>query len=189
MIDLRHVLYFIHIAEGGSLTNVALQLQVSHSVLSRGIRDLETELGYRLFHRTGRGMNLTEQGRQLLPRARQVASEVSKLSDEATALRGSLSGTVAIGLPGSIAARIAAPVFQAARCQYPKLSLRFVEALSGGVEELLAAGRIDIGLFYAPKSNAARGDVALARSSLHLVGPTGDRLTAKGSVTLSQVAH
>jgi LysR family nitrogen assimilation transcriptional regulator len=188
-VDLRRLDYFIHIAETESLTKAAVQLQVSHSMLSRGIQEFETELGHRLFHRTGRGMKLTEYGKQLLPRAQQVAMEVSRFSDEATALRGNLAGTVSVGLPGSIAARIAAPVFLAARKQHPALSVRFVEALSGGVEELLAARRIDIGLFYAAKANPGRGDVALARSNLCLVGPAGDRVTAKGTVRLSQVAQ
>ena len=188
MVDLRKLAYFIHIAESGSLTRAALQLQVSHSILSREIHAFEIELGHPLFHRTGRGMKLTEYGRQLLPRAQQVTMEASRFSDEASALRGGLSGTVSIGLPGSVAARIVAPLFAAARQEYPGLALRFIEALSGGIEELLATRRIDIGLFYAAKANPAKGDLPLAVSDLYLVGPLGDRVTARKSVSLSQVA-
>ena len=54
---------------------------------------------------------------------------------------------------------------------------------------MLAAGRIDIGLFYATKTNTGRGDVPLAVSNLYLLGPPKDRLTVKASVTLSQVAQ
>jgi LysR family nitrogen assimilation transcriptional regulator len=189
MVDLRKLAYFIHVAETGSLTRAALQLQVSHSILSREIHDFEVELGHPLFHRTGRGMKLTEYGRQLLPRAQQVTMEATRFSDEASALRGGLAGTVSVGLPGSVAARIVAPMFAAARKEYPGLSLRFIEALSGGIEELLAARRIDIGIFYAAKANPARGDETLAVSELYLVGPVGDRVTARRSVTLSQVAQ
>lgn len=189
MVDLRRLGYFIQIAETGSLSKAALQLQVSHSMLSRGIHEFEIQLGHPLFHRTGRGMKLTEYGRQLLPRAQQVAMEASRFNDEATALRGGLAGTVSVGLPGSIAARIAAPTFQSARAKYPGLSVRFVEALSGGVEELLATRRIDIGIFYAAKANPRKGEVALAMSNLYLVGPAGDRITAKRTVRLSQVAQ
>lgn len=189
MVELRKLGYFIQIAETGSLSQAALQLQVSHSVLSRGIHEFEMELGHPLFHRTGRGMRLTEYGKQLLPRAQQVTIEASRFRDEASALRGGLTGTVSVGLPGSIAARIAAPMFVAARKQYPGISLRFIEALSKGVEELLAAQRIDIGIFYAGKANPAKGEVALAASDLYLVGKAGDRITAKRTVTLAEVAR
>ena len=134
-------------------------------------------------------MKLTEYGRQLLPRAQQAVQEVARFAEEALALKGNLSGTVAVGLPGSIAARIVAPVFQHARKQYPGLSIRFVEALSGGAEELLAVQRIGVALFFSGKPNKARGDVALAASKLHLVGQAGDILTGRGPVSLSRLAQ
>jgi LysR family nitrogen assimilation transcriptional regulator len=189
MVDLKPLLYFLHIAETGSLSRAALQLQVSHSMLSRGIQDFELELGHRLFHRTGRGMQLTEFGRQLLPLAQRATVEVARFANETRALIGKLSGTVAIGLPGSIAARLVAPLVQRAREAHPALSLRFVEGLSGGVEEWLAAHRIDIGLVFVREANASRGDVPLASSILHLVGPAGDALTSKRSVPLAQAAR
>lgn len=189
MVELRKLGYFIQIAETGSLSQAATQLHVSHSVLSRGIHEMEVELGHPLFHRTGRGMKLTEYGKQLLPRAQQVTIEASRFSDEASALRGGLTGTVSVGLPGSIAARLAAPMFVAAQKQYPGISLRFVEAMSKGVEEMLASHSIDIGIFYAGRANTGKGEVALAASDLYLVGRAGDRLTAKRTVTLAEVSR
>ncbi len=186
--ELKPLDWFLCVAETGSLSRAALDLDVSQSMLSRGIQDLEQELGQRLFHRTGRGMYPTEFGQRMLPIARRAALEVSRFNNEAKALRGKLSGTVAIGLPGSVAARIVAPLVQAARERFPELSLRFVEGLSGGIEERLAARRIDIGLVFLPKSRVTRSMVPLASSSLYLVGPQGDALTARRTVTLAQAA-
>ena len=76
MIELRKLGYFIQIAETGSLSQAAMQLQVSDSVLSRGIHEFEMELGHPLFHRTGRGMRLTEYGKQLLPRAQRALAKL-----------------------------------------------------------------------------------------------------------------
>ena len=188
-VDLRQLDYFIQIAQAASLSKAAAQLQVSHSMLSRGIQELEMALGHRLFHRTGRGMQLTDFGRDLLPRAQRAATEVTRFADEAKALRGKLSGTVAIGLPGSIAMRLVTPLVRMAREQYPELFLRFVEALSGGVEEMLATRRIDVGLVFARDARTGRGDIPLALSRLYLVGPAGDALTSKRSVTLAQAAQ
>lgn len=188
MIDLKQIACFLHVAETSSLSRAALQLQVSHSMLSRGIQELELELGHRLFHRTGRGMQLTEFGRRLVPLARRAMLEGSRFTHEAKALSGKLSGTVAIGLPGSIAARLVAPLVQVTRKEHPDLSLRFVEGLSGGIEEWLGSRRIDIGLVFARQVVASRGDIPLASSYLFLVGPAGDALTSKRAVTLAQAA-
>ena len=186
--ELKPLDWFLCIAETGSLSKAALELEVSQSMLSRGIHDLENELGQRLFHRTGRGMHPTEFGQRMLPIARRAALEVSRFNNEAKALRGKLSGTVAIGLPGSVAARVVAPLVQLSRKRYPELSLRFVEGLSGGIEERLAARRIDIGLVFLPGARVSRAMVRLASSDLYLVGPRGDALTSKRAVALSQVA-
>jgi len=186
--ELKPLDWFLRIADTGSLSKVALDLDVSQSMLSRGIHELETELGQRLFHRTGRGMYPTDFGTRMLPIARRAALEVSRFNNEAKALLGKLSGTVAIGLPGSVAARVVAPLLQLSRQRYPELSLRFVEGLSGGIEERLAARRIDIGLVFLPSTRVSRAMVPLASSSLYLVGPRGDALTGKRAVTLAQVA-
>lgn len=186
--ELKPLDWFLCIAESGSLSKAALELDVSQSMLSRGIHELEHELGQRLFHRTGRGMHPTEFGQRMLPIARRAALEVTRFNDESKALRGKLSGTVAIGLPGSVAARVVAPLVQLSHERYPEVSLRFVEGLSGGIEERLAARRIDIGLVFLPASRVSRAMVRLASSSLYLVGPRGDPLTAKRAVSLSRVA-
>ena len=188
MADLKQIEYFLHVAEASSLSRAALHLDVSQSMLSRVLQEFELELGHRLFHRTGRGMQLTEFGSRLLPLARRATLEVRHFAHEAKALSGVLSGTVGIGLPGSIAARLVAPLVLLTRDKHPELSLRFVEGLSGGIEEWLAARRIDIGLVFAQQAVANRGDMPLAWSNLFLVGPAGDALTARRAVTLAQAA-
>ena len=185
--ELKPLEWFLCIAETGSLSRAALELEVSQSMLSRGIQDLEHEVGQRLFHRTGRGMSPTEFGQRLLPLARRATLEVTRFNDEAKALRGRLSGTVAIGLPGSVAARLVAPLVRATAQRYPEVSLRFVEGLSGGIEERLAARRIDIGIVFEHESRVTRAMLPLASSGLYLVGPPGDTLTARRSVPLAQV--
>ena len=68
--DLKGVRAFCSVAEGGSFSRAAAALGVAQSVLSRQVSALEGELGGRLFHRTGRGVQATELGQALLPRAR-----------------------------------------------------------------------------------------------------------------------
>ena len=103
MFDLRLLECFVRTAEVGNLTKAAFGLDVSHSILSRRIKALEDGLGYRVFNRTGRGVSLTESGKQLFAGAKELLRSARKLADEAKAAGGGPNGAVAIGLPGSIA--------------------------------------------------------------------------------------
>lgn len=187
--ELRPVRYFVAVAENSSLTKVANQLHVSRSILSREIHAFERSLGRRLFHRTGRGMNLTEFGQHLLPEAKAFIGEASRFSNAATALTGKLSGTVTIGMAGSVTGLLAPRLLSATQREYPDVSLRFVEGRSAVIEKMLDAGEIDIGLSYAAKADVRRGEVPLTLSTLYLVGPPGDPVTAQRSVSLREVAQ
>lgn len=187
MIDLRRLALFAHLAESGSLTKTAVALNVAHSGLSRQLQGLEKELGHKLFHRTGRGVLLTENGKKLLPRAKRLLSDAQQLKDEAKVLAGTPAGTVMIGLPASVAELLAGPLFDRLLRKYPQVRIRLVEGLSGHIEELLAEGRIEIGLFFTKKPNLRRGDTVLCRSDLYLIGPPGDRATLGKTVKLSTI--
>lgn len=185
MLDLKQLAVFVHVAESGSLTKAALVLNLARSGVSRQLQDLEADIGHKLFHRTGRGVVLSETGKRLLPRAQRLVSDARQLEDEGKALAGAPAGTVIIGLPASVAELLAGPLLERVKRNYPDVRIRLVEGLSGQIEELLADGRADIGLFFAKKPNARRGDVPLCANDLYLIGPPGDRLTSQKSVRLS----
>src|SRR5260370_16592340 len=82
--ELRHLRYFVAVAEAGSLTVAAEQrLHTSQPSLSRQIRDLESELGVQLLTRRARGIELTPAGRTFLDHARLVLSQVDAASEAA----------------------------------------------------------------------------------------------------------
>ena len=74
--ELRHLRYFVAVAEAGSLTVAAQNLHTSQPSLSRQIRDLEDEVGAQLLTRRARGIELTPAGRAFLDHARVVLSQV-----------------------------------------------------------------------------------------------------------------
>jgi LysR family nitrogen assimilation transcriptional regulator len=187
MVSSRLLFYFVRVAELGSLTKASLGLEISQSVLSRHIRALETALGYRVFHRTGRGIALTDAGQALLPGARDLLARSAQFAEEAKALGGSPSGTVVLGMPGSIASMLAGPVYRMASEKYPRIRLRLVEGLSGVIDELLTLGRIDIGLRYNDSGKRSAGETPLCTVDLYLVGPPRDPLTSGGEVRLKSV--
>ena len=63
--ELRHLRYFVSVAEAASVSKAALRVNICQPALSRQIRDLETELGVRLFDRVGRRIQLTAEGEDL----------------------------------------------------------------------------------------------------------------------------
>src|SRR5712691_11895521 len=82
--ELRHLRYFVAVAEAGSLTVAAeRKLHTSQPSLSRQIRDLEDEVGARLLTRRARGIELTPAGRAFLDRARVVLSQVEAAAEAA----------------------------------------------------------------------------------------------------------
>lgn len=189
MLDLRVLESFVRIAELGSLTKAGAGLNVSHAVLSRQVQALERSLGYRVFNRTGRGVTLTEGGRHLFVGATELIERARQVTEEAVALGTAPSGVVTVALPGSVAGVIAGPLFQSAQERYPRISLRFVEALSGVIDELLALGRIDLGLFYTGKAMLRRGETPMCTVEMMVVAPAGDRMTAAGTIRLRQLKN
>lgn len=163
---------FAGVADHGSLTRSAAASGVALSALSRQIAALEAQAEGRLFHRTGRGVELTEVGRRLLPRAKALLAESEALVGDLRGERSSPAGTVDLAVVPAgrtVVARLCARLQQ----DYPRIRLRAQEAFSGQVESGVAAGTVDIGLFNRYTRAAVRDAEALLRSPVVLIGRKG----------------
>ena len=96
-VELRHLRYFVGVAEEASVSKAAERLHVSQPALSRQIRDLEAELGLPLFDRVGRRIELTADGQDLLRRSRDVLTQAEAVRERARALRGGVVGVLRVG--------------------------------------------------------------------------------------------
>ncbi|GAA3282405.1 LysR family transcriptional regulator [Nesterenkonia halobia] len=92
--DTRHLTYFIAIVDHGGFGRAATALHVSQPSLSQAIKQFERSLGVQLFHRVGRGVALSEPGRQLVKPARQVLRGLDSARDAVTSTRDLDHGTV-----------------------------------------------------------------------------------------------
>jgi LysR family nitrogen assimilation transcriptional regulator len=146
--DLKQLEYFVRVAELGSFTRAAIELDVAQPALSRQVRLLEVELRQNLLVRNGRGAVPTEAGKLLLEHGRGILHQVERAREDLGRLRGGLAGRVAVGLPSSVARALTVPLTRAFREQMPEARLSISEGLSSGLQEGLAAGRLDIAVLY-----------------------------------------
>lgn len=188
--ELRQLEYFIAIAETGAFSRAAVRLCVSQPILSRQIKALEQELGTELYHRTGRGIALSEAGKLLEQHARGVLETIAGARRAINALGSAPAGRVVIGMPPSVGAVLTASLVSQFRAEFPKVSLGVMEGFSGHVLEWLTTGRIDVAVLYNAPRTSALVTEPLLTDELFLLGPVIDPAAAgDGDVAASELAR
>jgi DNA-binding transcriptional LysR family regulator len=145
--ELRHLRYFIAVAEELHFGRAALQLGISQPPLSQQIQALEQELGARLFERTNRRVELSEAGRLFLEEARLVMAQVDKAADVARRAQLGELGEMKIGFTSSAPFNSSLPkAIYAFRQAFPAVHLNLKEMSSKSVADALLDEAIEIGL-------------------------------------------
>lgn len=190
--ELRHLEYFVAVADARNFTRAAEQLHVVQSGVSAAVKALETELGSPLFDRTSKRVDLTDAGRALLPRARATLDAARAARDAVDEVRGGLRGTLRIGTMTSVALVDLPALLGEFHRRYPEVTIRLVVNPSGslGLVEALMAGSLDLALVSWPGPVPAGVSVTpLASAPLVLVVPAHHRLAALSSVPLAELAE
>ncbi|MEJ5991808.1 LysR substrate-binding domain-containing protein [Ramlibacter sp. PS3R-8] len=189
--DLKQLEYFVRVAELGSFTRAAIELEVAQPALSRQVRLLEVELRQTLLVRNGRGALPTEAGKLLLDHGRGILHQVERAREDLGRLRGGLAGRVAVGLPTSVARVLTVPLTRAFREALPEARLSISEGLSSGLQEGLVSGRLDIVVLYNAQPSRELDLAPLMEEDLLLVRARPRGLhedPPPGPVTLEEVA-
>lgn len=139
--ELRILRYFLEVAREGSITHAAQRLHISQPTLSKQLKDLEGELGKKLFTRSSFSVRLTEEGMLLRKRAEDILDMVDKTEEEFKALGTVAGGDVYIGCAESEGIKHLARCIKAVKEQYPGIR---VHLYSGDTNDL--AGRLEQGL-------------------------------------------
>lgn len=166
--ELRHLRYFVAVAEEENVSRAAARLHVSQPPLSRQIRDLEQELGVELFARTGKSLHLNEAGRLFLSEAKAVLERADQAALAVRAIGSGLSGELHVGFAPSLAVDILPRALR--RCQEVAPGVRVIlHDLSTG--EMLAGLRgkkaLDVALMVQQPEESLRG---LQKRELHRYG-------------------
>lgn len=180
--ELSQLRTLIHVADLGSLSKAADRIGIAQPALSRQIRMLEEELSVRLFTRHGRGMVLTEKGREILEHATRVMAELEEIRATASDLDTPLRGRIALGFPPTVADILSVPLVTAFGRTHPQVELRLVGAYTGHLIDWLHRGEIDVAILYDPLSARSLRTEPLLLEKLFLIGPPGSGLSGDRSI-------
>lgn len=144
--EFRQIRYALSVAKERSFTRAAARLRISQSAVSEQVKLLEDEIGFPLFRRTGRGIEVTERGRTFLAEAERVVGDVLSLSDTARRLKGGPADTLRLGMGSGMAQVFVPRLFRLLDEARPGLRLELVTAPTKSIFSDLHEERIDIGI-------------------------------------------
>ncbi|WP_100487368.1 acetoin biosynthesis transcriptional regulator AlsR [Sporolactobacillus pectinivorans] len=169
--ELRHLIYFITVAEELHFGRAAERLQMTQPPLSKQIQQLEEEMGVTLFKRNKRHVELTTAGEFFLPEARQAIAQIDQAVDTAQRAQRGEFGRLVIGFVGSATYDILPQFIREYRRIFPHVAVILHEMSTPAQVSALIGGRIDVGLLHPPVSSslietapAKRGFAALSLS-------------------------
>ncbi len=144
--ELRVLRYFLEVAREGSVTRAAERLHISQPTLSKQLKDLEGELGKKLFVRGSHDVKLTDEGMLLRKRAEDILNMADKTLDEFKALGSFTGGDIWVGCAESDGIKHLARCYMALLERYPGLRLHLQSGNSADVTERLDRGLLDFAI-------------------------------------------
>ncbi|MFF2144409.1 LysR family transcriptional regulator [Kitasatospora sp. NPDC058190] len=152
--ELRHLEYFVAVAEELNFTRASRRLHVVQSAVSASIKVLERELGAQLLDRSSQRVTLTDAGAALLPQARATLDAAQAARDAVDEVRGGLRGSLTIGTLISVAVVDVPSLLGRFHAEHPEVAvrLRLSPAGSVGLAKALQAGDLDVAFLLLPGS-------------------------------------
>ena len=141
---------FKAVAETGNISAAAQNLYISQSAISQSIKQLENQLDVRLFMRTPRGVNLTEEGRMLYQYVNRAISTIENGEERLAQMQNLLRGTLVIGASDTVTKRFLIPVLQKFHEDFPALKIQIVNGTTSQVLEHLRGGTVDLAFATSP---------------------------------------
>ena len=158
--ELRHLRYFVRVAEAENVSRAALKLHISQPAVSRQIRDLEDEIGLPLLKRSGKSVSLTEAGRAFLAEARAVLERTDEAVRNVRALARSEHMELHVGYSSYMMDRVFLIILSKYQRAMPNVRVKLHDRSVEQNVDALLEGKLDLAfIFHAPKPGALRGFV------------------------------
>ena len=155
MVKLELYRVFREVAEAGNISLAAENLYLSQSAVSQSVKQLEQQLGTRLFLRSPRGVTLTEDGRLLFEYVRSAMGLLETGEDKLQQSRTLQAGTLVIGASDTVTKTYLVSRLEAFHQNYPAIQIRILNGTSQMVLDYLHAGQVDIAFASEPKDKDA----------------------------------
>ena len=155
--ELRHLRYFVAVAEAENVSRAALKLHVSQPGISRQIRDLEDEIGFQLFERSAKSIKLTGAGKIFLTEARAVLQRAEEAVKTARAIATGEQGELHVGYAPSPTSRILPPTLRAFQTESPNVRVKLHDFSTEEMIAGLRGGKLHIAFLVRPTAGMLRG--------------------------------
>ena len=148
--ELRHLRYFVAVAEEENVSRAALKLHVSQPGLSRQVRDLEDELGLQLFERGAKSLRLTAAGKTFLTEARAVLQRANEAVKKARAVAGHPEGEIHVGYAPSLTVQILPQALRTFQARFPKVRVVLHDLSTEEMVSQLRGKKLQLALMVHP---------------------------------------
>ncbi|WP_151447654.1 LysR substrate-binding domain-containing protein [Lacisediminimonas profundi] len=185
--ELRHLRYFLTVAETLHFGQAANRLGIAQPPLSRQIQDLESEIGTPLFYRNPRGVELTDAGAIFAQRAMQILAASDDAITEARDVGAGRGGRLVIGFVHSLAYSLLPQILPGFRERHPGIAVSLREITVNEKERAILNGDIDIGIFRPPPRHPDIANAQVNEEGFVLALPTGHPLARKRRVPVSSL--
>ncbi|HEY6868943.1 MAG TPA: LysR substrate-binding domain-containing protein [Novosphingobium sp.] len=185
--ELRHLRYFIAVAEELHFSRAAARLHVAQPPLSTQIRQLEDEIGVALFLRTKRRVELTEAGEAFLVEARRVLGILERGVAVAREIGTGRRGTLRLGSVYSAIYAVVPQLLRALSAQFPDIAVELAEMTVQQQLEALGNGSIDVGILRSPIHDPQIETRLLFREGIVALVPAGHPLAGRGAIHVADL--
>ena len=188
--ELRHLRYFVAVAEEENVSRAALKLHVSQPGLSRQIRDLEDEIGFQLFERSAKSLRLTEAGKVFLHEAHAVLLHAEDAVKKARAVSGGTSGEINVGYAPSLTVQILPQALRKFQEQFPNVRVALHDLSTEEMLSQLGEKKLQVALTVKPPAKLLRGlnCAELARYEMCVAVAPKHPLAKLKAISLEQIA-
>jgi DNA-binding transcriptional LysR family regulator len=184
--ELRHLRYFVAVAEELSFRKAAERLHVSRPALSKQIKDLEDEIAVKLLDRDTVNVSLTKAGEIFLEDSQKLLAHTAQAVERANEAQSGQRGKLRIGSVGIIATDFLPGTLKLFNRKYPGIEVGFVEMLPAEQLDALASGKIDIGFAYGKEAENIDSlrSLCVIHSTFGVAVSTQHALANRESVTI-----
>lgn len=188
MISYKNMQAFIEVAQSATFAEAAEKLFLSQPALSTSIKNMEAQLGGKLFIRSTRKVELSPEGRIFLPNAKRVLADFDGAIDDVKALFSAQTGSIVISAMPAFAEGQLAQIIKGFNNKHANISIRILDVVMEQAIENVRAGRAELGFVFKPQNTQGLRFTPMFTDEFCLAVPASHDLAKQKNCTLKQMS-